>query len=344
MKTFRVMDVDGHCVEPDSQILDYAEYRGKSLKGIDSPLSIWPSLDGWFRIAADAFSAGDPEAWLSFLEDTGIEMTFLYPTNGLAFGLIQDRYWAVSVAKAYNDWLYNTYTKRDSRLQGVALLPVQDVPAAVTELRRAVTELGMRGAVLAGSTVLGKAYGHADFDPLWAEAERLDVALGVHGAPSKGYGFDFFDTFIKTHTLEHPFAILIQLTSMIFDGVFERFPRLRVAFLEAGCGWVPYMMDRMDEEFERRGARWAPSLKRKPSEVIKGGNIFVSCEVEERMLPHVIEFMGEDNLFFASDYPHERRRAEFLKDLPEFVERTDLSDKVKEKILFHNTRRFYRLD
>jgi len=344
MKKFRVIDVDGHCMERDSQILEYAEYRGRALKGVDAPISIWPSLDGWFRVASDALSAGDPEAWLAFLEDTGMEMTFLYPTNGLAYGLIQDRYWAVSLARAYNDWLYNSYTKRDSRLQGIALIPVQDVPAAVAELRRAATELGMRGAVLPAATGLGKAYGHADFDPLWAEAERLDVALGVHGAPSKGFGFDFFDSFIKTHTLEHPFSILIQLTSMIFDGVFERFPNLRVAFLESGSGWVPYMMDRMDEEFERRGARWAPSLKRKPSEVFRSGNFYVSCEVEEQTLPYVIEFLGEDNIFFASDYPHERRREEFLKDIPEFVERKDLSDKVKEKILFRNTQRFYRLD
>jgi len=344
MKKFRVIDVDGHCVERDNQILAHAEYRGRALKGVDAPISIWPSLDGWFRVASDALSAGDPEAWQSFLEDTGMETTFLYPTNGLAYGLIQDRYWAVSLARAYNDWLHQSYTKLDSRLQGIALVPILDVPAAVAELRRAVKELGMRGAVLPAATVMGKAYGHADFDPLYAEAERLDVALGIHGAPSKGFGFDFFDTFIKAHTLEHPFAILIQLTSMIFDGVFERFPDLRVAFLECGAGWVPYMMDRMDEEFERRGARWAPSLKRKPSDVIRSGNLYVSCEVEERTLPYVIELMGEDNIFFASDYPHERRRDAFLKDIPEFLERSDLSDKVKEKILLHNTRRFYRLD
>jgi len=345
MKKFRVIDADGHCVERDNQIAEYAEYMGKPLKGIDPGcLSYFPSLDGWFRVAADRLSAGDPEAWVSFLADTGMEMTFLYPTAGLAFGLIQDRHWSVGLAKAYNDWLYNAYTKRDSRLQGIALLPILDVPAAVTELRRAVRELGMRGAVLPAATVMGKAYGHADFDPLWEEAERLDVPIGFHGAPSKGFGFDYFDTFIKAHTLEHPFAILLQFTSLMFDGVFERFPRLRVAFLECGAGWVPYMMDRMDDEWEKRGKRWSPLLKRAPSEYIRNGNIYFSCEVEERTLPYVVEFLGEDKIFFASDYPHERARPDFLHDIPEFVERTDLSDKVKEKILLHNARRFYRLD
>jgi len=345
MKKFRVIDGDGHCIENDSQIVEYAEYGGRSMKGAaGGPLSIWPSLDGWFRPASDALSAGEPEAWQSFLEDTGIETTFLYPTAGLAFGLIQDRVWQVSLARAYNAWLHDHFTKRDPRLRGVALLPILDVPAAVAELRRAVTELGMPGGVLPAATMLGKAYGHLDFNPLYEEAERLDAVLAVHGAPSKGFGFDFFDTFIKAHTLEHPFAVLIQFTSMIYDGVFERFPKLRVAFLECGVGWVPYMMDRMDEEFERRGARWCPYLRRTPSEVIRGGNLYFSCEVEEKTLPYVIQLLGEDNIFFASDYPHERDRHQFLSDIPEFVERSDLSDKVKEKILFRNVQRFYRLD
>ena len=345
MKKFHVIDADGHCVENNTQIAQYAEYMGRSMKDATSgPLSVWPSLDGWFRPASDRLSAGEPKAWQSFLEDTGIELTFLYPTAGLAYGLIQDRLWSISLARAYNDWLHDHYTKHDSRLRGVALVPILDVPAAVVELRRAVSELGMPGAVLPAATVMGKAYGHADFDPLYQEAERLGCTLAIHGAPSKGFGFDFFDSFIKAHTLEHPFSVLIQFTSMIFDGVFERFPDLRVAFLECGAGWVPYMMDRMDEEFEKRGERWCPFLKRTPSEYIRGGNIYFSCEVDERTLPYVIELLGEDNVFFASDYPHERDRHQFLSDIPEFTERRDLSDTVKAKILSHNARRFYRLD
>ena len=104
------------------------------------------------------------------------------------------------------------------------------------------------------------------------------------------------------------------------------------------------MMDRMDEEFERRGQRWCPDLSRTPSETIAGGQIYVSCEAEERSLPYVAERMGEDQLLFPSDYPHERQREQFLGDIPEFVERTDLSERLKEKILYHNARKFYRLD
>jgi len=223
----------------------------------------------------------------------------------------------------------------------VALLPVQNVEAAVQELRRCVTELHMPAALLPAATVLGKAYGHADFHPIYAEAERLNCPIAIHGAPSKGWGFDFFDTFIKVHTLEHPAAIFTQLTDMMFSGVFELFPRLRFAFLECGSGWAPWLMDRLDEEYERRGQRDAPLLKRMPSEYLRGGNIFVSCEVEERALPYALESMGEDHIFFASDYPHERTHQQYLHDIPEFLERSDLSDAAKRKILRENALRFY---
>jgi predicted TIM-barrel fold metal-dependent hydrolase len=278
------------------------------------------------------------------MEDTGNAMTFLYPTSGLAFGLIQDRDWAIGLARAYNDWLYHVYMKSSPRFKGLALIPIHDVPAAVDELKRAVLELGMPGAVLPAATVLAKAYGDRSFHPIYEEAQRLDCVLACHGAPSKGWGFDYFDAFNKTHTLEHHFSQMLQLTSMVLDGVFEYFPNLRVAFLEAGIGWVPYMMDRLDEEFERRGKRWTPYLTKKPSEYIRGGKIFFSCEVDEHTIPHAISVLGSDNIFFPSDYPHERDREEFLDDIPNFLKRTDLSDEVKQKILFDNALRFYKID
>src|SRR5438876_9384463 len=107
-KRFRVIDADGHCIEHDEQIAQYATYQGRSLKNADRPcLSYFPSLDEWFRAASDRIALGDPESWLSFLADTAMEMTFLYPTCGLAFGVVEDRYGSSGPARAYNDRLYN---------------------------------------------------------------------------------------------------------------------------------------------------------------------------------------------------------------------------------------------
>jgi uncharacterized protein len=165
------------------------------------------------------------------------------------------------VAKAYNSWVAEKYSRQSSRLKAVALLPIHDPMEAAAELRRAKNSLGLVAGLLPAVTVLHKGYGHHDFDPIYREAEASEFPLAVHGAPSRGLG--------QVHTLEHPFAILIQFTNMLF--VFERFPRLQVAFLEAGSGWLPYMMDRMDEEFEKPYRFQAPTLKKKPATTFARG-------------------------------------------------------------------------
>jgi predicted TIM-barrel fold metal-dependent hydrolase len=113
--------------------------------------------------------------------------------------------------------------------------------------------------------------------------------------------------------------------------------------LEAGAGWIPFMMDRLDEDFERRGKKWAPRLKKMPSDYIKGGQVYASLESEERTLPYVLELFGEEHIFFASDYPHERQRAQYLEDIPAIEARQDISESAKRKILADNARTFYRL-
>jgi predicted TIM-barrel fold metal-dependent hydrolase len=257
--------------------------------------------------------------------------------------LIQDHNWACGVARAYNNWVAARYTGESARLKAVALLPVQVPEEAAKELERA-KDLGLVAGLMPAVTVLHKGYGHQDFDPIYRAAERLDMPLAVHGAPSRGMGFDFFDKFIEVHTLEHPFAILIQFTHMIYEGVFERFPKLRVAYLEAGSGWLPYMMDRMDEEYEKPHKAGAPALKKKPSEYIRSGQVWATCEVEERALIQVLRQFNPRCLMWPSDYPHERLPDMFKHDIPEFLAREDISDAEKKMILHDNPKNFYRLE
>ena len=346
MADFPLIDSDGHVIEHTMQIIECMEppfndphhYRTQAF-------GLFPSLDGFPRVGGLSTpgrrDVPDVHDWTRFLDETGLARAVVFPTAGLAYGLVQDRLYAQVLAKAYNTWLYRHYTSVEPRLSGMALVPVHDPAEAASELRRAVTELGFVGAMLPAVTCLHKSYGHRDFDPLFQEAERLGCAIAFHGGPSRGLGFDFFETFIQVHTLEHPFAQMIQLTSVIFEGLLDRFPRLKLVFLEAGCGWIPYMMDRLDEEVERRGRRWCPDLQRKPSDYLRSGNIYVTCEVEEAMLPVVAEHLGDDHLLFASDYPHERSHGEYLGDLPMLLGRSDLSDATKRKILYENPCRLY---
>lgn len=342
---YPIIDADGHVLERDAELHEFLEGRFRGMPRFET-YGFFPSLDGWNRGSSVAGKDSEVPAtrWLEFLDELGVELSVLYPTAGLALGLIQNPEWACALARAYNSWICEKYTRQSPRLKAVALLPVHEPAEAAKELRRAKEELGLVGGLLPAVTVLHKGYGHRDFDPIFREAERLDMALAVHGAPSRGMGFDFFDKFIQVHTLEHPFAILIQFTHMLFEGLFERFPRLRVAFLEAGSGWLPYMMDRMDEEFEKPHRRGAPLLTKRPSEYIRSGQVWATCEVGEKALPHVLRQFNPRCLMWPSDYPHERLPEMFSHDIPEFMKRRDISEEEKRLILYDNPRAFYRLN
>ena len=145
-----------------------------------------------------------------------------------------------------------------------------------------------------------------------------------------------FDTFAEVHTVAFPVGIFQQFTSMIFQGVLERFPKLRVAFLEIGCTWLPYWLDRMDEHWEKRGKIETPDLKRPPSECVRDRPVYFSVEAGEKLIPETLKYVGEDHFVFASDIPHWDN--EFPENLHKIMEREDLSTGAKEKILSKNAR------
>jgi predicted TIM-barrel fold metal-dependent hydrolase len=350
----KILDADGHVIERDAELFEYLEppYAGnEAMLGFP----FFPTLDGYHRGAIESrLGIHEKEyritakTWLHFLDVVGIESTVLYPTAGLAFGVIQDPAWATAVARAYNNWVTDRFYRVSPRLRAVALIPIQDVPEAVKELRRAVTELGMVGALLTANNAgmgVWRALGHSDFWPVYEEAERLDVPLAVHGGPSFNIGINSFAKFAPTQALEHPVAQMIQLTSMVMEGVFERFPRLRVAFLEAGTGWVPYLMDRLDRSYEvwasAKYKEFSEWLKKKPSEYIGSGQLYFSCEGGEASLNYAIERIGHRTLLFASDFPHETNIERGKREIRELLERRDLSDEAKQGILHDNILRFY---
>lgn len=341
----QVVDTDGHIFERDQDIAEYMEapYRGRKEL---LTLPFFPTLDGFQRMArrvADGrpyvVGPDDPKSWFDVLDREGLDRAVIYPTAGLAEGFIQDADWAVVVCRAYNNMMSERYIKYNRRLNVVALLPIQDIQEAATELRRCVKELHMVGGVIAPvgfPTPLGDRY----FDPLYAEAEKLGRPLAIHGAPSRGLGFDFFRSLIEARALSHPFAQMIALTSVILEGVPERFPKLKIASLEAGCAWLPFLMDRLDMEYKHRPHQ-APLLKKSPSEYMRSGQIYYHTELWENMLPVAIDRLGEDFFLYASDYPHEADLAEAIR---EFEARKDLSDAAKRKILSDNGKRFYNME
>lgn len=345
----RVIDADGHIIESDREIVQYLPPPFRSRDDLLA-YPFFPTLDGWHRAARRITDGGrvvterpTGQDWLDYLNDAGIAATVLFPTAGLSYGIIADPIWAAGLAHGYNDWLHDRYLRvSPSRIKGMALIPAQEPAEAARELRRAVSELGMVGGVLP-AVGLPRAFGAREFWPIYEAAEELGVILAVHGAPSYNLGLERFQKLIEVRSLTHPFSQMIQLTSMMFNGVFDAFPTLRVAYCEAGCGWAPFMRERLGLEYSGRAAQ-APDLKRDPGEHLASGRIFFHCELDEDGLATAVEKLGRDDIFFsASDYPHESKH-EYPAKIEEFLSRKDLSESTKRNVLWDTPLRMYGLD
>ena len=343
-----VFDGDGHVLENERELEKYYEgdYVGnRRLEG----MGIFPSLDGWSRsiIVSEGDDSRkywhtDAALWGDMLETIGAEGTALYPTSALAYGLMQSHEFQTATCIAYNNWLEAEYTAKDDRLFGIGITPINDIEAAKKEIARCANDRKNFVAMLLPSvTVNGKSFGDEYYWPLYEEAQRHGIPMTFHGAPSRGFGFDHLQPFCKVHTLEHPVPLMIQVTDMMFSGVFETFPDLKFAFLEGGCSWVPFMMDRLDYEYDSVfGAPVRKFMKQKPSEIFRDtDSIWVSCEMGERSLKHVL-----DRIIYASDYPHEPTEDDLTSDIPDFLANNEYSAEVKGKILCGNAKAFYNLN
>ena len=138
-----------------------------------------------------------------------------------------------------------------------------------------------------------------------------------------------------THTISHPFEQMLASLSFICKGVLERFPQLKVVFLESGAGWLPYWLWRMDEHFEKLPFQ-VPWLKMKPSEYFRR-QCYISCEPDEDNLGAIVQAVGEDRILFASDYPH--WDSTFPGAPKAILDRTDIGPEAKKKILGENALR-----
>jgi uncharacterized protein len=271
-----------------------------------------------------------------------IDTMVLYPSFGLCVPSLEDPAFAAGMARLYNGWIADYCKQSGGRLHGVAVTPIEHGTVAI-EIMREAKALGLV-ATLIPPALKHRNLDHPDLDAFYRAAVDLDMPLGVHGAPGihlPKIGVDRFTNYIQVHCVSFPFDQMTAMTALVSGGVFDRHPKLRVAFLEAGVGWVPYFIDRMHEHYEKRGD-WIPNgWRREPIEYLRAGNIWVSCEPEEPILPGVIDVLGDDFIMYASDYPHwDGGWPESTKHLRT---RTDLRETSREKVAGRNALRFYGL-
>ena len=295
------------------------------------------------------------DGWGEFLSDVGVDRTVLYTSRGLTFGRIVSQDWAIGLARAFNDWVYDEYVGRSDRFQAMGLIPLHEPEAAVEELRHLVHDLGFTGAMLpsTGATQLQNHLGDERYWPSYAEAEKLGCALGIHGGVHDNMGLDDMSPYAPINGLGHPMGQMVNFAGIIFNGIFDKWPGLKIGFMEAGSAWLLNCMERFSGswashvQYDPRGR----FLQLRKNETvgdyilrhIDEGRIFVGVEGDELTLPYAVRVTGNKPYIFSSDFPHEVNHETCKAELEEIRENRDLTVEDKEAILHVNAERFYQL-
>jgi predicted TIM-barrel fold metal-dependent hydrolase len=364
---FRVLDSDLHVMEPGDlyeRYLDPAFRQRAPRPSADSSgyLRHW-QVDGYTfprplgggRTEVDARSlsilkeyaaAGfDAASHLRAMDVEGIDVAVLFRTLPVVSVDAHEPTFALALCRAWNDWMADFRKLDRRRLQAAALLTLHDATLAARELRRAVTELGFVAAQMMPNPVNGVNLHDSRLDPLWAEAERLGVPICFHPAPYNYSDTHFVNRFLTRPSstmalsLNNPVELMSAVASMTVGGVLERFPRLRCAFLEGNCSWLPWLLWRLDEYWEMCKGGEEAKLQMLPSEYFRR-QCFISVEPDEDQVEWVIRKLGSGSLVFSTDYPHSDSR---FPEATELLLKLPIDEASKRKILWDNCARLYGL-
>ncbi len=291
------------------------------------------------------FGSRDAKERVALLDRERIDKAILYPTLGIIWEPeVDDPELAAAYARAYNRWIVDFCSDSGGRLVAIAHISMGDGEEAARELERAV-RAGAKGAFVAPYTIVNKSHAHPDFDRFWATAQELGVPVGIHPCPeppSKRVHQRFHDLqkwalwHFNVHGGQGP---LQAFTALFQHGLFDRFPEVRVVVLESGAGWAGYLLDRMDAVAQTVLRKSLP-LKELPSFYFRR-QCWISGDPDERALAHVIDFVGSDRFFWASDFPHPDHPGDYMEALEGLV--APLSESTRRKILGENVRQAYRL-
>jgi predicted TIM-barrel fold metal-dependent hydrolase len=258
-------------------------------------------------------AAYDPSAYVKENESDGIYGSVIYPSQGLVLFSVPVTDVVTQAMRGYNDWIAEFCRAHPARLKGLAMVNLDDVDDAVRELERC-RALGLAGALVTVAPPRWQPYRSPAYDRFWAAAQDLDLPLSLHTATERGdprIGDAAFTLDVKevppSVFINKDYAIRQAFAELIFAGVFERYPRLRVGSVEHELSWIPFFLGQMDYTYTQRPRR-GPEWKRfrdpnaLPSDFFRR-NAFASFQ-EDDVAMRVRDVIGIKALMWGSDYPH----------------------------------------
>jgi uncharacterized protein len=368
---FKILDSDMHVMEPPDLWERYigSKYRARAPRGITSDnvrdlRMVYPDGREWARKTTrqnrsdrgqnfernqeiyrlHAQRGWTAEVQLEAMDLEGIDVAVLYPTRGLRALVVDDMEpdFAAAIARAYNDWLYDFCQQDPERLIGAGMISPYAMHDAVEETRRCAQELGFRAVFLRANPLVNHQWHDGYYEPLWQALEEFGLSLGFHestGTGKRHMGERLEPNLMLRRVYAQPMEQMLVLGSFCAGGVLARHPNLRVAFLEANCSWLPWLLWRLDEGWEREGDVWAPDLTSLPSDYFKRQCV-VSVEPDEVTAKYVIDHIGSNTIVFSTDYPH--GDSKYPEAVDHFLQ-LPLANDAKRKILWDNCAAYYAM-
>ena len=280
----------------------------------------------------------DPVARLADQDRDGVAAEVIYPTVGMAICNHRDIDYKRACMQAYNRWIAEYASSSPERLICVGQTAMRTPEEGIADLHE-IAELGLRGVMMPG-TPGHEDYDHADYDPFWEAAIGLGLPLSFHvlttrdTAPVRGPRLNSFVSIIRANQ--------DVIGTLIFSGVFERHPALKIVCVEADAGWVPHYMYRMDHAWKRH-RHWMPhgTLSRLPSEYFRE-NVYTTFQ-DDWVAFQVADLLNDERLMWANDFPHSDSTWPWSQEM--LTEHTaNLTERQKDRILHDNCAELYGIN
>ncbi|MBM3347179.1 MAG: amidohydrolase [Betaproteobacteria bacterium] len=250
----------------------------------------------------------DPHQRLKDQDIDGVWAEVVYSSLAMAMFRVEDPAYQHALFRVYNNWLGEFCSVAPDRLIGMAQIPLVDVEEGVRELRRA-HKLGLKGGMIFASPPADRPFTTRHYDPFWRTAEELSMPIGLHiltghGAPSKRLLSDLTPVEFLTGLMSLSDEVVYSFTDIVFSGVLERFPKLKLVSAENEVGWIPFWLHMADQWWNRYKKSHPNELTMQPSDYFK--RQMYATFLEDPIGVHCAQLplVGYDNLMWGSDYPH----------------------------------------
>jgi predicted TIM-barrel fold metal-dependent hydrolase len=274
-----------------------------------------------------------------WMDAMGVDIAMLFPGPMLSLGSHPIAETEILWARAYNRWLVEQILPHEPRLRSMLYLPFNDHRACYQMVQDFGDKPGVSGFMV--TSAHNQAVHHNDFMKTYAALEERDLPLMFHGVYNwEDSAFRMMNKFISVHALGFVFYNMLHLINWIMNGLPERFPKLKVIWMESGLAWIPFMMQRLDNEYAMRSNE-APALKMEPSDYMR--RMYYGTQPMEAKNLRALELTFEminakTQLLWSSDYPH------WDFDLPSVIyDLPFLDDEARRNILGETARKLFNL-